>query len=249
MKSTNSRIQSLRTMMSLEEKRIALQQQLEAIQGQMDDLRDQLFSNESTATTARAAVTKAAASQKPVSRNGKTQRTGRGEMKDRIVAALEAAGKQGVRVKELASALNTKPVNVHSWFHSAIKRYPSIQKISGGHYRLNGSLESSSSSSAKAPVSPKRTAGRGKAATAPKTSPARSTGARKAAGAGPSKRGELSARILSEMEDAGSRGIQVRELADKLGANYKNIHIWFSKTGNNNPKIKKLGRAQYRLER
>lgn len=235
-------------MMSLEEKRIALQQQLEAIQGQMDDLRDQLFSGQSTATNARAAVTRTAVSQKPTSRAGKAQRSGRGEMKDRIVAALEAAGKQGVRVKELASALNTKPVNIHSWFHSATKRYPSIQKITGGHYRLNGSLESSPSSSAKAPAAAKRTATRGKAAAQPKSSPAKSTGARKAAAAGPSKRGELSARILSEMEDAGSRGIQVRELADKLGANYKNIHIWFSTTGKKNPKIKKLGRAQYRLE-
>ena len=237
-------------MMSLEEKRITLKQQLDAIQEQMTDLRDQLFSEQSTSRTARAAVTRAAgtratASQKASAQPAKSQRTGRGELKDRIVSALEAAGKQGIRVKELASALNTKPVNIHSWFHSAIKRYPSIKKITGGHYRLDGKLDSSSSAT-KAAGSSARTVARGKASAAPKTSSTKNTGTRKIAG--PSKRGELSARILSEMDNAGSRGINVRELADKLGANYKNIHIWFSTTGKKNPKIKKFGKAQYRLE-
>lgn len=233
-------------MMSLEEKRIALQEQLDAIQEQMSDLRDQLFSEKSTATNARAAVTKPVVSQKPASRNGKTQRSGRGELKERIVSALQAAGKQGIRVKDLADALDTKPVNIHSWFHSAIKRYPSIKKISGGHYRLEGDLDSSSSSTRGA-AAPKTTSTRGNAAAAPKSSPAKAAGAKKAS-TGPSRRGELSSRILSEMQSAGSRGINVRALADKLGANYKNIHIWFSTTGKKNPKIKKMGRAQYRLE-
>jgi hypothetical protein len=233
-------------MMSLEEKRIALQQQLEGIQEQMNDLRDQLFSEQSTAKTVRAAVTRAAVSPKPSSGSGKTQRSGRGELKERILSALQSAGREGIRVKELANELNTKPVNIHSWFHSAIKRHSAIKKISGGHYRLERGMDASSSPS-KGAKTQKRTAVRGKAAAVPKSSATRSAGGRKAA-SGPSRRGELRERILSEMEGAGARGINVRELADRLGANYKNIHIWFSTTGKKNPKIKKVGKAQYRLE-
>jgi phosphatidylserine/phosphatidylglycerophosphate/cardiolipin synthase-like enzyme len=148
------------------------------------------------------------------------------------MAALEAAGDAGVRVKELAQAIGTKPVNIHSWFHSSMKRYPAIKKIQGGHYRLQGNLgdgKSASGGGRKAPT-----------AKASKTTP-------RGKGKGPSKRGQLSARILSELESAGSQGINVRELADKLGANYKNIYIWFATTGKKNSSIKKVGPAQYRL--
>jgi phosphatidylserine/phosphatidylglycerophosphate/cardiolipin synthase-like enzyme len=163
-------------------------------------------------------------------------------LKDRIVAALEAAGTSGVRVKELAQELGTKPVNVHSWFHSAMKRYAAIKKLAGGHYRLDGRIESSSPS-ARSAAARNQT----KARATSTTTRAKSTRAAKKP-TGPSKRGELSARILSEMQQAGARGINVRELAETLGANYKNIYIWFATTGKKNPNIRKLGKAQYRLE-
>jgi uncharacterized protein YjcR len=60
------------------------------------------------------------------------------------MAALTAAGAAGVQVKELAEAIGTKAVNIHSWFHSTIKRNPEIKKISGGHYRLHGGASKSS---------------------------------------------------------------------------------------------------------
>lgn len=234
-------------MMSLEEKRIALQQQLDSLQEQMSELRDQLLSP-NTATAIVRKTTAPAAAKKPSQRNGQgprtgqVQRAGRGALKDRIVSALESAGTAGVRVKELAQELGTKPVNIHSWFHSAMKRYAAIRKISGGHYRLEGKIDSSSSATQGA-AAPKQT--RTRATSTPTLGKSTRAGKKTA---GPSKRGELSARILSEMDQAGARGINVRELAGKLGANYKNIYIWFATTGKKNPKIKKLGKAQYRLE-
>ncbi len=223
-------------MMNLEEKRIGLQQQLDGIQEQMSALRDQLFSQE---TSPAAALTSSRPTpQKPVAR--RAGRAGRGAMKERIVAALEAAGQSGIYVKELAARLGTKPVNVHSWFHSAMKRYSAITKITGGHYRLDGKLDGNNNSeNAQSATRPVRSRGVAKAAT-------RKGGRRRSGGAG-SRRGELSTRILSEMEGAGARGINVRDLADKLGANHKNIFIWFSTTGKKNAKIEKLGKSQYRL--
>ena len=135
MKSTNPRIERLKEMMSLEEKRVALQQQLDAVVERMTALKDELFSEAEVRPEA-----PKSAGRKAVNGTSARQTTQRGALKDRIMAALEAAGNAGVRVKDLAQAIGTKPVNVHSWFHSSMKRYPAIKKIEGGHYRLEGSL-------------------------------------------------------------------------------------------------------------
>lgn len=213
----NPRIERLKEMMNLEEKRVALQQQLDGLMERMTELRDALLADsDEVETTPSRGQTKAPA-RLP---KGPTQR---GALKDRIMAALQAAGSQGVRVKELAQALGTKPVNVHSWFHSSIKRYPAIKKIEGGHYRLEGSVTEK-------PSAPTRT-------------PAKSTKKKATRG----KRGELTARIQETLKDAGSEGISVKEIAEKLGANYRNIYIWFATTGKKNSSIKKVGPAHYRM--
>jgi hypothetical protein len=225
----NPRIERLREMMNLEERRVALQQQLDDVVQHMTELKDALFaeSGEPEPISSRERV-KAST----VSSSRTKAPTQRGALKDRIMAALEAAGARGVRVKELALALGTKPVNVHSWFHSSIKRYPAIKKLQGGHYRLEGS------------VSEKRsTPSRGSAKTAP-AAPAKA-GRKKTASRG--KRGELTSKILGALENAGSKGIAVKDLADQLGANYRNIYIWFATTGKKNPSVKKVGPAFYRL--
>ena len=217
----NPRIERLKEMMNLEEKRVALQQQLDEVMEEMTELRDALFADSEEAEPTPTRVAGKAATRPP-------QVSGRrGVLKDRIMAALQAAGSKGVYVKELAQALGTKPVNIHSWFHSSIKRYPAIKKLEGGHYRLEGG------------EAEKATPSKGRAAkTQPKA--AKTKGVR-------GKRGELSASILGALEDAGSEGISVRDLADKLGANYRNIYIWFATTGKKNSSIKKVGPAQYRL--
>jgi hypothetical protein len=230
MKLSNPRIERLKQMMSLEEKRVALQEELNQVVEQMTELKDALFSE--SAPTSSAATTYT-----PAARKGAkgAKSTPRGALKDRIVAALQAAGNGGVRVKELAVALGTKPVNVHSWFHSSMKRYPAIKKIEGGHYRLEGSIGDK-------PGKRGRAAGKAAPKTAANATRTRGKGKQ-------SKRGELSARIMSELEAAGSSGITVREIADKLGANYKNIYIWFATTGKKNSSVKKIGPAQYKLGR
>jgi hypothetical protein len=60
------------------------------------------------------------------------------------------------------------------------------------------------------------------------------------------KRGELTAAILDGLKTAGTVGITVADLAKKLGANYKNIYIWFATTGKKHP-VKKLAPATYSL--
>ncbi len=181
--------------------------------------------------TAKRVVAKAA--KKPAAK--KAARTGRGELKNQVFAALQSAGAAGVRVKDLAKKLGTKPVNIHAWFHAALKRYPNVQKIEGGHYRLKGK--------GGAPVKAAKPA---KAAKAAKP-------AKKAAGKGASKvkrspRGELTSRILAQLKSAGKLGKSIKDLAAKVGAPYKNISIWFATTGKKNRLVKKVGRGVYSLK-
>ena len=62
-----------------------------------------------------------------------------------------------------------------------------------------------------------------------------------------SKRGEVTRLIMQNLDSAGDNGITVQELAGRIGANYRNVHVWFSSTGKKNPLIQKMNRGKYRL--
>jgi hypothetical protein len=218
MKLANPRIQSLREMLGLEERRSKLQSELDALEERIAGLKGAIFSGNQAAGAIRPSNQRV-----PSGAKATRKRTPRGLLKNKIMSALEAAGSAGVRVKDLAAALGTKAVNVHSWFHSNVKRNPSIKKISGGHYSVsvNGSSKASTAKS--------KQSGKSKA-------PAKH-----------GKRGAFSAKILGQLKAAGPGGITVRDLADKLGAKYKNVYIWFATTGKKNRGVKKLGPAHYKL--
>jgi hypothetical protein len=41
--------------------------------------------------------------------------------------------------------------------------------------------------------------------------------------------------------------LKIKDLADKVGANYRNVSVWFVTTGKKYPKVKKVAPAHYRL--
>ena len=227
MSPANSPIQSLREMLALEEKRTVLQGQLNAIDQRMSALKSSIFSGGQLSSPSMASPAGRTRGRPPGSKNA-SKDASRGTHREYIMAALEAAGSAGVRVKDLAIAMKTKPVNIHSWFHSNLKRTPSIQKVTGGHYRLK------SGSIAPAPAA--------KASQAPVAPKAAKAGKPVKAG----KRGALSARILDRLKTAGPQGIKVADLATQLGAKYKNIYIWFATTGKKHG-LKRIAPATYRL--
>lgn len=227
MKLVNSRIESLKEMLSLAEKRVNLQGELDAIEERISSLSNAISSGRSEVS--------APAPSRSIARSSSVKtgkRNPRGLLKDKIMTALEAAGSEGVRVKDLAEALGQKPVNIHSWFHSNVKRNPVIQKLDGGHYRLSGKGGATPSpSSSKAAGKPGR-----------KPKEASQTGGRRRG-----KRGALGARIVEALQAAGPGGISVTDLADKIGVKYKNIYVWFATTGKKNSAIKKVSPAVYSM--
>ncbi len=209
--------------MQLEERRAVLQHEVDQILAEIDTLQNQLFSPTFSARSRRTIT-----SISPNTAKANTaRRMGRGELRSQILDALRAAGEKGVQVKELAAVLRIKAVNIHSWFHSAMRRYPEhIRKAAPGRYVLTGNLEF-----------PQTTRPASTRSNAPRTALRRVR----------SRRGEIAKQILGVLSAAGREGISVQEIASKIGANYRNIHVWFSSTGKKNPQILKIGRGKFSL--
>jgi len=226
MSNSNSRIDRLKVMLGLEEKRASLQHELDSLQEQLSSLKDQLFSD--TSSPSPKSGTNGSSSPVKV-RSSKGGRSKRGALKEQILTALSSAGEAGVRVTELAAALGTKAANIHAWFHSTGKKIKGLSKITGGHYRLKGGAGETQSPSSSSASAPKASAGRRKG---------------KAKGA---RRGELSENIIKALGAAGDKGLKIKDLAEKVGANYRNVSVWFVTTGKNFPKVKKVAPAHYKL--
>jgi hypothetical protein len=65
-----------------------------------------------------------------------SKRGRRGGLGNKIVAALEAAGEDGVKVVDLAQKLKVKAGNLHVWFATTGKKNAAIKKVGKGQYRL-----------------------------------------------------------------------------------------------------------------
>jgi len=86
----------------------------------------------------------------------------------------------------------------------------------------------------------------GKAAPVAKVAvPVKVKGAKSGAPRAP--RGALKEGILQALKEAGAAGVNVSELAAKLGVDAKNIHVWFSTTGKKVAGLTKLGAGHFAL--
>ncbi len=61
-----------------------------------------------------------------MSRGPKKRRTA---LKTSLLSKLEAAGKAGLTVKELAASLGAKPATVYAWFYTTGKKVSGIRKV------------------------------------------------------------------------------------------------------------------------
>jgi transposase-like protein len=215
--SSQSRIDLYKEAMAIEQERAALQAKLDQLHARLESIKGSLFSVGTTAAFAGAKLTSVTASA------GKKARAGRGELKQRILEALAAAGDAGIRVRDLAATIGSKPAALHSWFQFARKTIKAIRKAGKGRYRLVGAL----------PV------------------PAKSAKAKPAKAAGKSsgkQRGYLSVAVQNALKAAGKDGISVADLAKKLSISPRNLFVWFATTGKKFKAIKKVSPGHYCLQ-
>ena len=65
----------------------------------------------------------------PAKRRGPRRGRRRAALKDGLLKALQAAGKEGLSVKELAASLKAKPASVSVWFYTTGKKIKGIKKV------------------------------------------------------------------------------------------------------------------------
>ena len=110
----------------------------------------------STPAIAAPALKPVAALKAPATKPAKAKKARGGKyggLKDRILALLEAAGDQGLRVKEIAEKLAAKPANISVWFSTTGKKL--VTKVEPGRYAVKGATKSASKPAAVAPVAVK----------------------------------------------------------------------------------------------
>jgi hypothetical protein len=232
----------LKSIISLGEKRSSLLNKITALDEKIAKLQRELLGASKEAKAAAPQVTKGP----KVIASGRKRR---GALREQILEVLDAVGAKGITVRDLAVRIGTKPANIHSWFSTNAKKVRGLKKTGEAQYTLIGGA--ASTKAAKAPATAAKPGRAAKATKAPKAVATPRKAGRPAAAKGakePAKRGELKNQILAELQKAGSEGITIKDLSDKVNTKYKNLYIWFVTTGKRIPGIEKVGPAQYRLK-
>lgn len=239
MKHPNIRIARLQEMIALEEKRASLQNNIDVVNARLVAIQKELYGG---GVPQAVTIRDLQAPAKKMQTKAKGKRKGRGELKGQILEMLHAAGNVGASVRELADRIGVKAANVHSFFSANIKKIAGLKKVGAARYAVSGGA-------AAAKPEKKGKGAKAKKGKEAKASKVKAPKAKKGkAGKAKSGRGQLKQQILGALKAAGPEGITVKELAEKLNANYKNVYIWFVTTGKKIAGIKKVGPAQYKLE-
>ena len=122
-----------RQIISLLDKKEALQAQIADLERQVSELLEGV-ERESGATPESKATTPRAPGNSETARA--SQGTKRGELKEAVLTELRNAGEAGLSVKELAEKLEVKIANLHAWFGTTGKKITGLKKIGPARYSL-----------------------------------------------------------------------------------------------------------------
>jgi hypothetical protein len=71
-------------------------------------------------------------------KRGPRRKLKRGALKDGVLGKLRAAGKEGLKVKDLASSLSANPASLSVWFYTTGKKVKGIKKVGTARYAYLG---------------------------------------------------------------------------------------------------------------
>ena len=149
--------QSLLHLLSLTEKKDELLQILERIDAEIirtlrSGVSVEVVEIGSSPAIAAPAQKPAAALKAPATKTAKTKKAKGGKtggLKEKILAILEAAGDQGLRVKDIAEKLAAKSANISVWFSTTGKKL--VTKVEPGRYAVKGAGKSAAKPAAVVP--------------------------------------------------------------------------------------------------
>lgn len=74
---------------------------------------------------------------RPVAKKTRRQRTARGQLKKKVLGALQRAGKRGATIGDLSKKLGVKRANLYVWFNGTGRKVRGLKKIAPARYRLD----------------------------------------------------------------------------------------------------------------
>ena len=125
---------SLRSLISLTEKREKLLAELSAVEHQISSAFNETLAGSGKSGRRRVKSVRNAGAPKPAEAGAKKGK--RGAVKELILAGLKEAGEAGIAVKHLAAKLAIKPQNLHVWLHTTGKKSGLVKALGKGVYRL-----------------------------------------------------------------------------------------------------------------
>ena len=137
----------LRQLTSIVKRKERVQEELRAIESKLSTYLSPESTTPSTRIPRRMRKTSAARPSKPLEVKAPKpkvkqadSKTGqrRGALKESILAALQKAGKVGLAIKELSTALGVKAQNLHVWFSSTGRKVKGVTKVSAGRWAYEG---------------------------------------------------------------------------------------------------------------
>ena len=137
---------SLRSLLSLTDKK---EQLIKAVA----DVEDQIVRTLKGAATTTKEVTDAVTPFKKTRKAKKAKKSKAGKsggLKERILALLQAAGDEGLRVKDIAAKLAANPANISVWFSTTGKKITT--KLAPGLYAAKGAAKSAPARKASKPA-------------------------------------------------------------------------------------------------
>jgi hypothetical protein len=153
---------SLRRLLSLTDKK---EQLIQAV----SDIESEIAKTLKGAATTVVEVAEAVTPFKPAKKAKKGAKSG--GLKSRVLALLEAAGDEGLKVKDIASKLGTKATSVSVWFSTTGKGITT--KVAPGRYAKKGAAQAASAAPTEDKAAkPVKKARRTRIATSKKTRPA-----------------------------------------------------------------------------
>lgn len=76
--------------------------------------------------------------EKGTGKRGRRARGGKGQIKEAVVAEIQAAGPAGIAVKDIASKIGVPASRLGTWFATTGKRVKEIQRLNRGVYHWGG---------------------------------------------------------------------------------------------------------------
>jgi hypothetical protein len=140
--------QSLRHLLTLTEKK---EQYLKGIEEVENEIAKALKGASTSVVEAAEAVTPFKPAKKSKGKKTRKSKAGKpGGLKAQILAVLEDAGDQGLKVKEIAEKLGAKAGNISVWFSTTGKKLTT--KLEPGRYAVKGAKKSADKPAVAAPV-------------------------------------------------------------------------------------------------